>query len=134
MNVENKILELYRVALLVKSENRNYIDLRPLNDVEINQMKILTGKDFRGYVHQIDVSAIRHCIKRHPDITEADFLLIPSILKLSKIKRGNKPDTFVFIAELVHSYYYVEYERSGRKKLAMKTFYKKIKPPGRSGR
>ena len=63
--------------------------------------------------------------KNHPNITEADFCLIPMIIATAdEITRGKYPNTVVYRKVLDKEYYYVECTRTGRKRLAMKTFYK----------
>ena len=73
----------------------------------------------------IDISAVKHSRKKHPNITEADFCLIPMIIAAAdEITQGKYHDTVVYRKTLEKEYYYVECTRMGRKRLAMKTFYK----------
>ena len=71
------------------------------------------------------MKAIKHSRKKHPNITEADFCLIPMIIACAdEITPGKYPGTVVYRKVLEKEYYYVECTRTGRKRLAMKTFYK----------
>lgn len=73
----------------------------------------------------IDISAIRHAKKRHPNLEDADFCLIPLIVSSNdKIMKGDNDFSIVYVKSFEDTYYYVEYVRTGRKRLAMKTFYK----------
>ena len=75
--------------------------------------------------HKYDISAVKHSRKKHPNMTETDFCLIPMIIAAAdEITKGKYPDTVVYRKTLEKEYYYVECTRTGRKRLAMKTFYK----------
>ena len=57
--------------------------------------------------------------------TANDYSLIPMIIAgADEIVQGKYPDTVVYRRSLEKEYYYVECTRMGRKRLAMKTFYK----------
>ena len=88
-------------------------------------MNALLGCDVTGFQRMVDISAVKHSRKKHPNITEADFCLIPMIIAAAdEITQGKYPDTVVYRKTLEKEYYYVECTRTGRKRLAMKTFYK----------
>ena len=60
-----------------------------------------------------------------PYPTANDYSLIPMIIAgADEIVQGKYPDTVVYHRSLEKEYYYVECTRMGRKRLAMKTFYK----------
>ena len=85
----------------------------------------MLGCDVTGFQRMIDISAVKHSRKKHPNITEADFCLIPLVISMAdEIIQGKYPDTVVYRKTLEKEYYYVECTRMGRKRLAMKTFYK----------
>ena len=95
------------------------------NNKEIKKLNALLGCDVTGFQRMIDISAIKHSRKKHPNITEADFCLIPLVIsKADEIIQGKYPDTVVYRKTLEKEYYYVECTRMGRRRLAMKTFYK----------
>ena len=57
--------------------------------------------------------------------TTNDYSLIPMIIAgADEIVQGKYPGTVVYRRSLEKEYYYVECTRMGRKRLAMKTFYK----------
>ena len=57
--------------------------------------------------------------------TANDYSLIPMIIAgADEIVQGKYPDTVVYRRSLEKEYYYVECTRMGKKRLAMKTFYK----------
>ena len=60
-----------------------------------------------------------------PYPTANDYSLVPMIIAgADEIVQGKYPDTVVYRRSLEKEYYYVECTRMGRKRLAMKTFYK----------
>ena len=124
-NVSEKILELLRVAETTKSGNDRWITLGELPDSDIDKLTKILNIDVSGFTRIIDVSSIKHVLKAHPNMKDTDFCLIPLILdNPDSIEPGKKPESVIYTKTFKESYYYVEYIRKGRKKLAMKTFYK----------
>jgi hypothetical protein len=39
------------------------------------------GADVRGFSHSISSDAVRHMVRRHPDLTAADFAKLPEIVR-----------------------------------------------------
>ena len=69
------------------------------------------------------LSLFQHYIRQQT--TANDYSLIPMIIAgADEIVQGKYPDTVVYRRSLEKEYYYVECTRMGRKRLAMKTFYK----------
>ena len=69
------------------------------------------------------LSLFQHYIRQQT--TANDYSLIPMIIAgADEIVQGKYPDTVVYRRSLEREYYYVECTRMGRKRLAMKTFYK----------
>ena len=69
------------------------------------------------------LSLFQHHIRQHT--TANDYSLISMIIAgADEIVQGKYPDTVVYRRSLEKEYYYVECTRMGRKRLAMKTFYK----------
>ena len=69
------------------------------------------------------LSLFQHYIRQQT--TANDFCLIPMIIAgADEIVQGKYSDTVVYRRSLEKEYYYVECTRMGRKRLAMKTFYK----------
>jgi hypothetical protein len=122
MNVLEQINDLIKKSNKVKSGNKSWVEFSVLTKVQVNDYKIKTGKDLSGYKRIIDVSAIKH-IKKHTNISDADVLLIPFIVKNYDTLELSK-DSLLFTKEIGDKYYVVEEIRKGRKKLAVKTMYK----------
>ena len=125
VSVEERILNLVREAEKTEWENNRWVILGEPTPKEIRQLNTLLDCDVTGFQRMIDISAVKHSRKKHPNMTEADFCLIPMIISLAdEIVRGKYPDTVIYRKTLEKEYYYVECTRMGRKRLAMKTFYK----------
>ena len=125
VSVEERILKLVREAETTEWENNSWVILGEPTMEEIVILNALFDCDVTGFQRMIDISAVKHSRKKHPNMTEADFCLIPLIIATAdEITSGKYPDTVVYRKVLDKEYYYVEYTRTGRKRLAMKTFYK----------
>ena len=124
-SVEERILKLVRDAEKTEWENNRWVILGEPTAKEIKKLNALLNCDVTGFQRMIDISAVKHSRKKHPNITEADFCLIPLVISMAdEITQGKYPDTVVYRKTLEKEYYYVECTRMGRKRLAMKTFYK----------
>lgn len=125
MSIEKKILKLIETHTINKNKNNQYVDFA-LSASEIEDFKKIFQKDFSGYSHCIDKSGIIHVLKRHKNINCSDFLLIPFIIKnYDIIGLGKEPNTIVYKKLIGDEFFYIEEIRQGRKKLAIKTFYKR---------
>ena len=125
VSVEERILNLVREAEKTDWENNRWVILGEPTPKEIKQLNTLLGCDVTGFQRMIDISAVKHSRKKHPNMTEADFCLIPMIISLAdEMVQGKYPDTVIYRKTLEKEYYYVECTCMGRKRLAMKTFYK----------
>ncbi|MCR4737296.1 MAG: hypothetical protein K5846_03965 [Bacteroidales bacterium] len=125
ISIEERILKLVREAKNTKWENNRWVIIGVPTPKEIVILNALLNCDVTGFQRMIDISAVKHIQKKHPDITEADFCLIPMIIAAADdIMMGKYPDTIVYRKVLDKEYYYVECTRTGRKRLATKTFYK----------
>lgn len=125
VSVEERILKLVRDANNSVSENNRWVILGEPSHKEIIVLNALLNCDVTGFQRMIDISAVKHSKNSHPNMTEADFCLIPMIISSAdEIMLGKYPDTVVYKKVLDKEYYYVECTRTGRKRLAMKTFYK----------
>lgn len=127
--LEEDILKLIEYALENKAKNNKFVDFS-ITTNEVKELKKITGLDYSDYVHSLDISGIIHALK-HNNIKSSDFLLIPFIVKnYDLIGEGVKENTIVYKKLLGKEYFYIEEVRKGRKKLTIKTFYKrKIKTP-----
>ncbi len=127
MDNQKELLELIEKSLRERDGNNQYFDFAVLKEPEIIILRNLTGIDFTGYRHCIDRSGIIHAMK-HANITISDLLLIPLIVKnYDAIDVGKNEDTIIYKKLIVSEYFYVEEIRKGRKKLAIKTLYKRAK-------
>ena len=125
VSVEERILQLVRKADETEWKNDSWVILGEPTPTEIEILNALLDCDVSGFQHMIDISAVKHSRKKHPNMTEADFCLIPMIIACAdEITLGKYPETVVYRKVLEKEYYYVECTRTGRKRLAMKTFYK----------
>lgn len=124
-SIEERILKLVREADKTECENNHWIILGEPTPEETIILNALFDCEVTGFQRMIDISSIKHSRKKHPNMTEADFCLIPLIISTAdEITLGKYPDTVVYRKVLDKEYYYVECTRTGRKRLAMKTFYK----------
>ena len=125
VSIEERILKLVREASKTAWENNRWVILGTPTPKEVKKLNALLGCDVTGFQRMIDISAVKHSRKKHPNMTEADFCLIPMIIaSADEITLGKYHDTVVYRKTLEKEYYYVECTRIGRKRLAMKTFYK----------
>ena len=125
ISIEEKILQLVREAEITEWENNRWVIMGEPTPKEIKKLNELLNCDVTGFQRMIDISAIKHSRKKHPNMTETDFCLIPMIIATAEeIIQGKYPDTVVYRKVLDKEYYYVKCTRTGRKRLAMKTFYK----------
>ena len=125
VSVEERILKLVREASETDWKNNRWVILGEPTPKEVKKLNALLGCDVTGFQRMIDISAVKHSRKKHPNMTEAAFCLIPMIIAgADEIVQGKYPDTVVYRRSLEREYYYVECTRMGRKRLAMKTFYK----------
>ena len=113
-----------------------------------DRIKADTGIDVAGFTHVLDRSGVRHAIKQHGDpkreaargqlpVTEADFALLPEVLanpdtieNAGKTKQGR--DAIRYSKAIGDQIFYVEEVRTGRKRLAPVTMYKRPIDGGRA--
>lgn len=144
-NKQKEILDFIKTIKTYKGKNK-WIELSKLSKSEIENIKKEIGINLTGYSRIIDVLGIKHSLKRHGDkvleekrgqkaIEHADFLLIPFIVKYyDKISLGGRTKKTNLISikyekVIGYKYDYIEEVRTKRKKLAIKTLYKKpLKP------
>lgn len=94
------------------------------------ELSKLVGADVRGFVHAISNQAIAHMMKRHPDLTAADFQLLPQIVgagtrSLSDERGVNGVARVLYRAEIAGIRYALVTEvRRRAKRLDAITFYR----------
>ncbi|MFK8377721.1 PBECR3 domain-containing polyvalent protein [Capnocytophaga canimorsus] len=122
---QQEILDLINVV--TNKHNNNFVDFKKIGKVEAKTIAELTGLNVEGYVHTLDNSGVLHALK-HKNINASDILLIPFIIdNYDFIGKGKEENTIVYKKVINQEYYYVEEIRKGRKKLALKTLYKRKK-------
>lgn len=132
-NTISEILNLLKISREIKSGNDKWITLGTIGKSEAKIIKEIIDVDVEGYNRIIDISSLKHIEKKHKELKDTDFCLIPIILENpDKITKGKHPESIVFRKDFEESYYYVEYVRNRRKKMALKTFYKTKKNPSKS--
>jgi len=84
------------------------------------------GINVKDYIRTMNLEQTLHVLKRHPNMTIADFLIISTIINDRDIcGLGRAENTIVYKKTLADEYFYIEFIQHGKKKLALKTFYKK---------
>lgn len=108
-------------------------------DNELMALAAKHGMNLTGYKHVIETSGVQHSEKRHgkeskdrTPLTLEDYLLIPYIIKhrdnlsISTSKtRQRESMVLVYEKQIDLDFYYVEEIRSGKKRLAFQTLYKR---------
>jgi len=124
MPPKSKIVD-FVVKVIGKTGNKEYLDFGEIDSDEANQLFKVTGLNFEGYKRTLDSSGINHSIK-HKNISPQDFALIPKIITdYDFIGKGRKEGIIVYKKVIDNDYFYLEEVREGRKKLVIKTFYKR---------
>ncbi len=126
-------------AIKNQGGSREFVNLGVLPHSLVKKIKTNTGLDLTGYSRIIDYSAVRHVIIRHfsenknsnlVSVTKKDIFNIQYVLINAKIHDIGRAHTFsnlviTWEATLKERFFYLEEIREGRKKLALKTMYKK---------
>lgn len=108
--------------------NKSFLDFEAVSEEDSRTLNQLLQLKTDGYVHTIDAAGVNHILKRHPNITPDDFELLPCIIKeYDFIGTGTTNNSVVYKKTIDDDFYCVEEARTGRKKLAIKTFYKRKK-------
>jgi hypothetical protein len=80
-------------------------------------------KDFKRV---IDLDGVLHVLKKHPNMSVSDFLIIAKIINECDVcGLGKYPETIVYKKTLADEYFYIEFIQYGRKELILKTYYKR---------
>jgi phage-Barnase-EndoU-ColicinE5/D-RelE like nuclease3 len=138
-NIKDKIKALAQEAIKNANENK-WLEIGILTTKEIQNINQSTGIDLTGYVRILDMAGINHALRKHGSekeylrgqipVTINDFELIPDIVanpdeveKVETNKRGL--EVILYTKKIGATYYYYEEIRTGRKKVALNTMYKK---------
>jgi hypothetical protein len=125
---KQQILSLLRAVKENKKGNQSVV-IGKVTNTESDLFFKQHGINVKGFSRIIDKETVKHVMKGHPNITDADFLLIDYIIKNSDVRGlGKYKDTIVYKTTLAYEYFYIEFIMSKRKELLLRTFYKnKIK-------
>ena len=96
MNLSDEILKLLRKSKTV-SGNDHWLSIGRVTERDIEKLKHVNDFDLVGYQRIIDVSALKHAMKDHPNLTESDFCLIPLIVECPDIVGQGKIKILSFI-------------------------------------
>lgn len=138
-NIKDKIKALAQEAIKNANENK-WLEIGILTNKEIQNINQSTGIDLTGYVRILDMAGINHALRKHGSekeylrgqipVTINDFESIPDIVanpdsveKVETNKRGL--EVILYTKKIGATYYYYEEIRTGRKKVALNTMYKK---------
>ena len=142
---ENKVSQaeidnLINVALSQKDGNRHFVNLGTVSDKTATDILQLTGQDVSGWQVSIDESAVRHTLKQHGNteqeakrgqvaVNHDDFKKIFEIIHdYDELSLGNEQNTVKFVKNIGEQFVLIEEMRLRRKKLSLKTMYKKKQP------
>jgi len=144
MDIKYEILQLVKDSLANKTKLAKKLEVvfDVVDENQANRLLKYHPINLLGYKRVLDNSGINHAIKNHGNksdllrglvpITHQDFTVIPEIVKAENIimVSKNKKGALVLLYEYVDVdfFYYAEEVRTGRKKLALNTLYKR-KPP-----
>ncbi len=143
MNKKKNIEEIVSKAKN-KSNKNEWFDYSKMDRKTAEKLKNKGVIDLKDYKHMIDVAGVNHVMRKHGKeeekykgqipITENDFLNIPNIVEnYDDVNPSNKTKMHLEAIKYTKvienkKYTMVEEIRSGRKKLTMKTLYKKPLP------
>ena len=142
---ENKVSQaeidnLINVALSQKDGNRHFVNLGTVSDKTATDILQLTGQDVSGWQVSIDESAVRHTLKQHGNteqeakrgqvaVNHDDFKKIFEIIHdYDELSLGDEQNTVKFVKNIGEQFVLIEEMRLRRKKLSLKTMYKKKQP------
>lgn len=139
-DVSGRLRSLYETSLNDPS-SEEFVDFAPVSDQEAKLIQEATGIDVAGYVHVIDGSAVRHTIRSHGEasgeatrgqdpITVEDIARLPEIIRApDRIEPAGPsprgPERIRYVKRENGTTYIVEEARTGRRKLAVVTMYKR---------
>ena len=127
--IQQKILDLIEISRKCKTGN-NYVSLGIISNTQADIFKELLGVEVHGYERILSLRGIRHATIGHKDLTESDFLSILLIVENPDVVGlGKKPNTIVYRKDFERFYFYVECIQNKRKRLEIKTLYKRKRKP-----
>ncbi|MDR1280796.1 MAG: hypothetical protein LBK99_08235 [Opitutaceae bacterium] len=111
----------------------DFLNYMPVSPDEAQRLKMATGRDFTGFTHRIDRDAVKHAMKHGKDkrpVTQRDIKQLPCyILNAQTVRenarKGKLPTLEYHYTDADGETLIVEEIRTGWKRLAFKTMYKK---------
>lgn len=131
------IEDLVNIALSRKDGNNAYAEIGEVTANVAEMVKQATGIDVTGFVHAVDESAIRHVFEKHGNekkeasrgqvaVTNNDIANLANIvMSPDKIEQGDEENTIEVSKRVGSEVLVVQEIRARRKKLALKTMWKK---------
>lgn len=140
MTKKEAIRKLVKAAIENKKINNKAVSLGVIKETQASLIKAKAEIDVKGYKRIIDISAIKHTLKKHGNpktelhrgqiaVTEKDFEKIPLIVKSKNIIYSGKNkigrDCLLYEAKIGNIFFYIEEIRTGKKQLALNTLFKR---------
>ncbi len=139
-NLERKLDSINELLkCCVDKKGHHYVDYAELTDSQVMEFIKRFKLDFDGYKRMMSTDEINHAYLKHrkdrcPLLLE-DFLLVPYIcenfdsVEVTRLSKQTQNLCLRYKKVIGDTYFVVEEIRTGRKKLAFKTMYKKGKRP-----
>jgi hypothetical protein len=132
IKLQQKILDLIKIARTHKTSKR-IISIGKITKFQADVFEKQFGINVRDYERTLDADGVRHALNKHPNLFDTDFLTILVIVDNPDIVGlGKENDTIVYRKDFEKYIFYVECIQKGKKRLMLKTLYKKRKPPKRT--
>ena len=136
------IIEFVSTSQANKNNKQSKFLIHVIENQEADSLLNLTDLDLTGYSHILDNFAVIHTFKKHGDmlsealrgqiaIEKADFTNIPLIIinpdEILIGEKNNKGNILIKYTKAIEGvrYFYVAEIRTGRKEIALQTFYKR---------
>jgi len=131
------VKNLIGIALSRTDGNKAFSEIGEVSPEVAEKVKLVTGIDVDGFVHGIDEAAIRHVFEEHGDVeaenkrgqiavTAHDIANLSAVvMSPDDIQKGDEENTIEVSKRIGSEVLVVQEIRTGRKKLVLKTMWKK---------
>ena len=131
------VKNLIGIALSRTDGNKAFSEIGEVSPEVAEKVKLVTGIDVDGFVHGIDEAAIRHVFEEHGDVeaenkrgqiavTAHDIANLSAVvISPDDIQKGDEENTIEVSKRIGSEVLVVQEIRTGRKKLVLKTMWKK---------
>ena len=131
------VQNLIGIALSRTDGNKAFFEIGEVSPEVAEKVKLVTGIDVDGFVHGIDEAAIRHVFEEHGDVetenkrgqiavTAHDIANLSAVfISPDDIQKGDEENTIEVSKRIGSEVLVVQEIRTGRKKLVLKTMWKK---------